>query len=92
MRTTGGARIGNWYQRADGRFFRIVSLDSADKTVDVQYSDGDVEELELEYWYDLEPRPADNPDYPADLRGICQEESATGGDRYNLTDLLGRLD
>jgi len=43
--------IGDWYSLRGGELFEVVAVDEASSTVEVQYFDGTVEELELEDWY-----------------------------------------
>ena len=60
--------IGDWYQRAGGDLFEVVAIDEADGTIEIQYFDGTVEELEVDAWYDMECLPAVAPeDYSGSL-------------------------
>lgn len=45
--------IGNWYKTLSGETFEVVALDPDDGTVEIQYYDGTVEELDLESWDDV---------------------------------------
>lgn len=51
-----------WYEDADGQAFQVISVDADDGTVAVQYFDGDVEALDLETWYQLQPEPTAAPE------------------------------
>jgi hypothetical protein len=42
--------IGEWYRLRDGDSFEVVAVDEADGTIEVQYFDGTVEEIELSEW------------------------------------------
>ncbi|MFO1425870.1 MAG: DUF6763 family protein [Steroidobacteraceae bacterium] len=42
--------IGNWYRFTGGEVFEIVALDEDDGTIELQYFDGTVEEMDLEDW------------------------------------------
>ena len=42
--------IGEWYRLSGGELLEVVAFDSADGTIEVQYFDGTVEELDLEDW------------------------------------------
>ena len=42
--------IGKWYARPGGESFEIVAIDRDDRTVEIQYFDGSVEELDLDEW------------------------------------------
>ena len=38
--------IGHWYSMPDGALFKVVALDPMDHSIEIQYFDGTVEELE----------------------------------------------
>ena len=42
--------IGEWYRFLDGDEFEVVAIDEDDGTIEVQYFDGTVEELESADW------------------------------------------
>jgi hypothetical protein len=42
--------VGRWYRTSSGTTFEVVAIDEDDGTVEVQYFDGTVEELDLEDW------------------------------------------
>ena len=42
--------IGEWYRVRDGGLLEVVAIDEDDGTIEVQYFDGTVEELELAAW------------------------------------------
>jgi len=46
--------VGDWYQTASGETFEVVASDPEEGSVEIQYFDGSVEELDLESWLDLE--------------------------------------
>lgn len=43
-------RIGDWYRSNGGELFEVVAVDDDDGTIDIQYFDGTVEEMDLEDW------------------------------------------
>jgi hypothetical protein len=43
--------IGSWYRFTEGDVFEIVALDEDDGTLEMQYYDGTIEEMELDDWY-----------------------------------------
>ena len=45
--------IGSWYQNVAGESFEVVAHDPDDSTVEIQYFDGTVEELEQEFWAEI---------------------------------------
>ncbi len=63
--------IGNWYRNQEtGNDFEVVALDEDAQTVEIQYFDGELEELDLEVWYDL---PIDPIEAPEDWSGPFDE-------------------
>lgn len=63
MSTEADPIVGNWYAHLDkGQLFEVVALDEEEATVEVQYFDGAVEEMDLEQWYELEVEPSDPPE------------------------------
>lgn len=43
--------IGNWYRRSNGgELFEVVAVDDDDGTLEIQYFDGTVEEMDIEDW------------------------------------------
>jgi hypothetical protein len=46
--------IGQWYRRTGGDSFEVVAIDPDDRTIEIQYFDGTIEELELDDWREEE--------------------------------------
>ncbi len=42
--------IGAWYRHAGGESFEVVAFDEEDGTIEIQYFDGTVEEMDTEDW------------------------------------------
>lgn len=42
--------IGNWYRRPDETLFEVVAVDEQDATIEIQYFDGTIDEVDLETW------------------------------------------
>ncbi len=42
--------IGDWYRLNGGESFEIVAVDADDGTIDIQYFDGTLEEMDREDW------------------------------------------
>ena len=61
MATEYEPRIGDWYRNPGEETFEIVAFDEADETVEIQYFDGTVEELDLDTWYELDIEPTARP-------------------------------
>jgi hypothetical protein len=43
--------IGNWYRIQGSDSFEVVAFDEDDGTIELQYFDGTVEEMDLEDWH-----------------------------------------
>jgi hypothetical protein len=56
-------RIGQWYARRDTReVFQVTGLDERSRTVEVQTSDGNLDEIELKEWRGLPVVLTDPPE------------------------------
>ena len=66
--------IGNWYRNQEtGNDFEVVALDEDAQTIEIQYFDGEVEELDLDAWYEL---PIESIEAPEDWSGPYDEIEA----------------
>lgn len=55
--------VGDWYEHEDkGQSFTVVEVDEEQMRVGVQYFDGDIDELDMDDWYELEVYPIDPPE------------------------------
>ncbi len=55
--------ISQWYKHLDkGYTFQVVSIDEDEATVGIQHFDGDLEELDLDDWYELEIETIEPPE------------------------------
>jgi len=55
--------VDNWYQHLDkGQRFYVVAVNDDDGTIEVQYFDGTVEEIDLDAWPTLDIEPAEEPE------------------------------
>jgi len=60
---------GQWYENIDeNESFRVVSVDEDSELIEIEYLDGDIEELDLDTWQEL------------DLDKISQPEGWSGAD------------
>ncbi len=54
---------GNWYEHIErGERFEVVDVDEDRGIVEIQYADGDLSELDIDDWYDMELEPIEGPD------------------------------
>ena len=70
--------IGQWYRNVeDGKIFEIVALDEDDSTIEIQYFESEIGEVDLDHWYE-EP-----------LVAIAEPEDCSGAYDEQVTDELG---
>ena len=77
--------IGAWYRRSGGDSFEVVAFDEDDGTIELQYFDGTVEEMDTEDWESQwAERTLETAEPPEDWSGSVDVESiddpATGSD------------
>ncbi len=54
---------GQWYENLEeGENFRVLSVDEDSELVEIQYPDGDVEEMDYETWTELDLELAEAPE------------------------------
>lgn len=58
---------GNWYNNLEGdQDFMVVDVNEREGTVNIQFFDGDIEELEMEEWEEMDLEEIEPPE---DLTG-----------------------
>jgi hypothetical protein len=78
--------VGKWYARPGGDSFEIVAFDADDGTIEIQYFDGTIEELDVEDWREELILPAEPPEdwtgsvdvEPADYENEFDTEPGAG--------------
>jgi hypothetical protein len=89
--------IGQWYRRPGGDSFEVVAIDPDDRTIEIQYFDGTIEELELQDWLEDEIESSEAPEdwtgsvdvEPEDTENEYEAEpngSSTWGDPLQFVD------
>lgn len=54
---------GKWYEnREEEETFRVLSVDEDDELVEIEYVDGEIEELDLDTWHELDLEPTETPE------------------------------
>lgn len=69
-----GIRTGQWYRTSDGRELRIIDMDADEDAIEIEYRDGDIEELDLDSLME------------AGLRPIALRSANGDGLRYDFSD------
>jgi hypothetical protein len=63
MTTEADPIVGIWYMRPDnGLKFQVVAVDEGESVIEIQYFDGDIEELDLDDWYQMELEQIESPE------------------------------
>ncbi len=84
MPTDADPVVGNWYHHLDkGQRFEVVALDEAARVVEIQHFDGDVEEMDLDAWFEQDVELIETPE---DWTGPFDEVEADNLD-YTETDM-----
>jgi len=42
--------IGHWYTRTNGNLLKIVAVDEEDATIEIQFFDGTIDEIDFDTW------------------------------------------
>ncbi|MBM5811351.1 MAG: hypothetical protein FJ191_05215 [Gammaproteobacteria bacterium] len=54
---------GKWYENLeDGEVFQVLSVDEDSELIELQYEDGDVEEVDYETWQELDLELTEEPE------------------------------
>ena len=54
--------IGMWFRRPNGALFEVVAVDEENRTVEIQFFDGTISEVDLENWPELLIMEANAPE------------------------------
>lgn len=91
--------VGHWYQDLeDGEVFQVVSTDEDEAVLELQYFDGDVEEVSMEEWRGMDVEVTDPPeDWTGPVDGVAPDdidfsESRSEGERRGLAEERRRAD
>jgi hypothetical protein len=84
--------VGEWYLTQTGETFEVVAYDADDETVDIQYFDGALEEIDLETWLELELRPVEPPEDWSGSLDLMSEDYGVDLDRPAAHEVLNPLD
>jgi hypothetical protein len=66
---------GQWYENAEEEeTFRVLSVDEDAELVEIEYLDGDIEELDLDAWHEMDLERIQEPEGWAAAEGADEEE------------------
>lgn len=72
------AHIGAWYEDLQSATqFKVVALDDAEQTVEIQMLDGEICEYDLDCWRDMQLQPIEQPE---DWRNAFEMSDEDGRD------------
>ncbi len=55
--------VGQWYENVEEtESFRVLSVDEDAELIEIEYLDGDIEELDLETWHELDLDKIEQPE------------------------------
>jgi len=85
LMTAPSPSIGEWYRHTGGDSFEVVAFDEDDGTIEIQYFDGTVEEMDAEdwesQWADRALEAAEPPeDWTGSVDVESTEDTAAGSD------------
>jgi len=55
--------VGQWYENLEeGEAFQVLSVDEDSEMIEIQYEDGDIEEIDYETWQELDLEKTEEPE------------------------------
>jgi len=68
--------VGQWYRGSTDQLFEVVAVDDQDETIEIQYFDGSVTEIDFDSWDDqLRDELLEAADAPEDWSGAVDVDS-----------------
>jgi hypothetical protein len=78
--------IGEWYRGATNALFEVVAIDDADETIEIQYFDGTIEEMDFDSWNAMLMENAiEAADAPEDWSGSVDVDTEDLGREFEDT-------
>ncbi len=84
--------IGAWYRRPGSGLFEVVAIDEDDRTIEVQFFDGTVAEIDLEAWMEMYLEEAEPPEDWTGPMDLDREDAEPGGNDIPHRDYASPLD
>ena len=67
--------VGQWYENLEEEeSFRVLSVDEDSELVEIEYLDGDIEEVDLEAWHEMDLERTEEPEGWAESQEEDEEE------------------
>lgn len=70
--------VGAVYEDTEGRSFQVVGFDENEVTVKLRYDDDNVEEIDLDAWYEMDLELISSPEDAEDEDEDLDDEEAPG--------------
>jgi hypothetical protein len=68
--------VGQWYRGVTNELFEVVAIDDGDETIEIQFFDGTVTEMDFESWNEhMLDQMLDAADAPEDWSGAVDVEA-----------------
>ena len=72
--------VGQWYRGVTNELFEVVAIDDEDETIEIQYFDGTVTEMDFDSWNEqLLDQMLDAADAPEDWSGAIEPSMRSAG-------------
>lgn len=81
-------RIGSWYLHGQQALFEVVALSPQDQTIEIQYEDGAIAELDEAGWRQLWLVPASEPKHYTQVWDMPSDDTSTDVPRQTFEDPL----
>src|ERR1043165_5202319 len=66
---------GKWFEnKEEEETFRVLSVDEDEELIEIEYLDGEIEELDLDTWHELDLEPTEEPEGWSDDADDDEEE------------------
>jgi hypothetical protein len=89
---TQNVTVGSWYRVGTEPPFEIVALDVDHETIEVQYADGTLEEIDFDSWAEMEPHGTHPPEDWSGSMDVGREEFGIEPDTMHMESWDSPLD
>lgn len=94
MTSTADPLVGEWYHMPEkAQKFQVVAIDDHTDTVEIQYFDGTLDELDLAAWYALDVEHIEEPeDWTGPMESLELDDISTSGTEMRREDWAAGYD